>query len=106
MFMLTPTQPSWSKPRSISFSDASPRQHDLGTDPVGIATRKPGICVVQPIDRSHALRPIRRGQAAIGDHDRHTWEAAMRAKELSAEFGIAGVLDFRETESGLVKTAI
>ena len=30
----------------------------------------------------------------------------MRAKELSAEFGIAGVLDFLETESGLVKAAI
>ena len=30
----------------------------------------------------------------------------MRAKELSAEFGIAGVLDFREAESGLVKAAI
>ena len=30
----------------------------------------------------------------------------MRAKELNAEFGIAGVLDFLETESGLVKAAI
>ena len=30
----------------------------------------------------------------------------MRAKELDAEFGIAGVLDFLETESGLVKDAI
>src|SRR4029077_11350020 len=30
----------------------------------------------------------------------------MRAKELGAEFGIAGVLDFLETESGLVKAAI
>jgi glucose-6-phosphate 1-epimerase len=30
----------------------------------------------------------------------------MRAEELTAEFGIAGVLDFAETEHGLVKTAI
>jgi hypothetical protein len=30
----------------------------------------------------------------------------MRTKELSAEFGIAGVLDFLKTESGLVKAAI
>jgi glucose-6-phosphate 1-epimerase len=30
----------------------------------------------------------------------------MRAEELAAEFGIAGVLDFVETEHGLVKTAI
>jgi glucose-6-phosphate 1-epimerase len=30
----------------------------------------------------------------------------MRAEELAAEFGIAGVLDFIETEHGLVKTAI
>jgi glucose-6-phosphate 1-epimerase len=30
----------------------------------------------------------------------------MRAEELSAEFGIAGVLDFVETEHGLVKTGI
>ncbi|HMD62519.1 MAG TPA: D-hexose-6-phosphate mutarotase [Stellaceae bacterium] len=30
----------------------------------------------------------------------------MRADELNAEFGIAGVLDFVETEHGLVKTAI
>jgi hypothetical protein len=30
----------------------------------------------------------------------------MPAKELDAEFGIAGVLDFLETESGLVKAAI
>jgi hypothetical protein len=30
----------------------------------------------------------------------------MRAEELAAEFGIAGVLEFVETEHGLVKTAI
>ena len=30
----------------------------------------------------------------------------MRAEELTAEFGIAGVLDFVETEHGLVKAAI
>ena len=30
----------------------------------------------------------------------------MRAEELTAEFGIAGVLDFAETEHGLVKAAI
>ena len=30
----------------------------------------------------------------------------MRAEELTAEFGIAGVLDFFETEHGLVKAAI
>jgi hypothetical protein len=40
-----------------------------------------------------------RRQAAIGDHDLRTRESAMRAKELNAEFGIAGVLDFLETES-------
>jgi hypothetical protein len=33
-------------------------------------------------------------------------EAAMQAAELTAEFGIAGVLDFVETEHGLVKAAI
>src|SRR5215472_9793634 len=32
--------------------------------------------------------------------------AAMRVQELTAEFGIAGVLDFIETEHGLVKAAI
>jgi hypothetical protein len=31
---------------------------------------------------------------------------AMQAAELTAEFGIAGVLDFVETENGLVKAAI
>jgi hypothetical protein len=30
----------------------------------------------------------------------------MRAEELTAEFGIAGILDFVETEHGLVKVAI
>ena len=30
----------------------------------------------------------------------------MRAEELTAEFGIAGLLDFVETEHGLVKAAI
>jgi D-hexose-6-phosphate mutarotase len=30
----------------------------------------------------------------------------MRAEELTAKFGIAGVLDFVETEQGLVKAAI
>jgi hypothetical protein len=30
----------------------------------------------------------------------------MRAEELTAKFGIAGVLDFVETEPGLVKAAI
>ena len=30
----------------------------------------------------------------------------MRAAELTAEFGIAGILDFVETEHGLVKAAI
>ena len=30
----------------------------------------------------------------------------MRAEELTAEFGIAGVLDFVETEHGLVKGVI
>ena len=30
----------------------------------------------------------------------------MRAEELTAEFGIAGILDFAETEHGLVKAAI
>jgi hypothetical protein len=31
---------------------------------------------------------------------------SMRAEELTAEFGIAGVLDFVETEHGLVKAGI
>src|SRR5215472_12389530 len=35
-----------------------------------------------------------------------TGGASMRAKEFTAEFGIAGVLDFIETEHGLVKAAI
>src|SRR5215468_537316 len=35
-----------------------------------------------------------------------TGGASMRAEELTAEFGIAGVLDFAETEHGLVKAAI
>ena len=30
----------------------------------------------------------------------------MQAEELTAEFGIAGVLDFVETEHGLVKAAV
>jgi hypothetical protein len=30
----------------------------------------------------------------------------MRAEELTAQFGIAGILDFEETEAGLVKAAI
>ena len=30
----------------------------------------------------------------------------MRAEELTAKFGIAGILDFVETEHGLVKAAI
>ena len=30
----------------------------------------------------------------------------MQAEELTAEFGIAGILDFVETEHGLVKAAI
>jgi glucose-6-phosphate 1-epimerase len=33
-------------------------------------------------------------------------EAAMRAEELTAEFGIAGILDFVETEHGLVKATL
>ena len=30
----------------------------------------------------------------------------MRAEELTAQFGIAGILDFEETEDGLAKAAI
>jgi len=33
-------------------------------------------------------------------------ETLMRAEELSAQFGIAGILDFEETEAGLAKAAI
>ena len=42
----------------------------------------------------------------VGDDDLRGKEAAMQAEELTAEFGIAGVLDFVETEHGLVKAVI
>jgi hypothetical protein len=44
--------------------------------------------------------------AAIGNDDLRVKEAAMQADELTAEFGIVGVLDFVETEHALVKAAV
>jgi glucose-6-phosphate 1-epimerase len=44
--------------------------------------------------------------AAIGDYESQGKGTAMWAEELTAEFGIAGILDFVGTEHGLVKATI
>ena len=63
MCMLTPTQPNWSKPRSISRQrgvDMRQRQHDVGGDALRIAMRQIGISVVQHADRFDAFRLVGR----------------------------------------------